>query len=310
MDNPGPRIGHLLPTRDLAATDDDDVRGLVDLARLGEELGFDSVWAGDSPLTRPRADALAVLAAAAAVTGRVTLGTAVLLPVLRHPVLLAHQLATLDRLAAGRLVVGVGAGFPHAVTAAQFAALGVDYTSRTRRLEESVAELRRLWTQEPPPFAPRPAHPGGPPIWLAGAGPAALRRVAAIADGWLPYPTDPDTYAAHLRMIREAAGPARAGAVVPALYATVCRDADAGRARERLRASVERYYRAPLERVETVQLLVAGPAEACAEALEAYLAAGARHIVVRLAANDHRAALEAFAAEVLPALRAAAVVAR
>jgi alkanesulfonate monooxygenase SsuD/methylene tetrahydromethanopterin reductase-like flavin-dependent oxidoreductase (luciferase family) len=66
---------------------------------------------------------------------------------------------------------------------------------------------------------------------------------------------------------------------------------------------VERYYGAPLEYVEAVQLFVAGPAEACAERLGAYVAAGARHVVVRFAADDHRAASEAFAADVLPALR-------
>lgn len=119
------KIGYLLPTRDRAVRGDHDLKRLVDQARRAEALRFDSVWAGDSPLTRPRADPLLVLSAAAVATHRVTLGTAVLLPAVRHPILLAHQLATLDRLADGRLIVGMGAGFPNSATQAQFTAVGV-----------------------------------------------------------------------------------------------------------------------------------------------------------------------------------------
>jgi alkanesulfonate monooxygenase SsuD/methylene tetrahydromethanopterin reductase-like flavin-dependent oxidoreductase (luciferase family) len=109
---PGLRIGYLLPTRDQTVRGDHELDPLIRQARLAETLGFDSVWAGDSPVTRPRADPLLVLAAAAASTQRVTLGIAVLLAALRHPILLAHQLATLDRIAEGRLVVGMVRGFP------------------------------------------------------------------------------------------------------------------------------------------------------------------------------------------------------
>jgi alkanesulfonate monooxygenase SsuD/methylene tetrahydromethanopterin reductase-like flavin-dependent oxidoreductase (luciferase family) len=303
---PALRIGHLLPTRDMAAAGDDDVHLLVEVARRGEELGFDSVWAGDSPLTRPRADALIVLASVAAATRRVEVGTAVLLPALRHPVLLAHQLATLDRIAEGRLLVGVGAGFPHAATEAQFTALGAGYRQRLALLEASLAAMRQVWAGEAASVAPRPVRSGGPPIWLAGAGAAALRRVARLGDGWLPYPPRPELYAAQLRVLHETAGVDRAPAVTPAFYATVCLDADRARGRRRLRASVERYYRAPLERIETVQALFAGPAEACADWLRAYVAAGARHVVVRFAADDHLAALEEFAVTVRPDLCAEA----
>ncbi|MFD8564254.1 LLM class flavin-dependent oxidoreductase [Streptosporangium canum] len=88
------KIGYLLPTRDQAVRGDHDPDQLIDQARRAEALGFDSVWAGDSPVTRPRADPLLLLAAVAVATRRITLGTAVLLPALRHPILLAHQLAT------------------------------------------------------------------------------------------------------------------------------------------------------------------------------------------------------------------------
>lgn len=296
-------FGYLLPTRDNVVRGDDEVRPLVEQARLAEALGFDSVWAGDSPVTRPRADLLTVLAAAAAVTDRVTLGTAVLLPALRHPILLAHQLATVDRLAGGRLVAGMGGGFPHPNTAAQFAAVGIDYRSRISRLKESVEAMRQLWTSTGVSFqgkhfsfddvtiAPRPVRPGGPPVWLAGSGDAALRRVGAIADGWLPYPPSPATYARDLAAIQRP--------VTAALYATVCVDEDPALARKHLRAHIERYYNAPLEVVETIQAMFAGPARETAAWLRGYVAAGAQHVVIRLAADDHVAAMEEFAHTVL-----------
>jgi probable F420-dependent oxidoreductase len=303
-----PAVGYLLPTRDQAVLGDHDTSRLVAQARRAEELGLDSVWAGDSPVTRPRADPLLLLAAAAAVTTRITLGTAVLLPALRHPVLLAHQLATLDRLAGGRLVAGLGGGFPNPATRAQFAALGTGFTDRIGRMTESVEVMRRLWTGEPVThrgehfafedvrLAPAPHRPGGPPLWLAGSGPA-LPRVARLADGWLPYPPDPATYAAELALL------GRERPVTPALYATLCLDDDEEKARHRMRTSIERYYDAPLEFVASIQALFAGTPGQAAAWLAGYVAAGARHLVVRLATDDHDADLEVLADGVLPALR-------
>ncbi len=302
------RIGYLLPSRDQTVLGEHDLARLVAQARRAEELGLDSVWAGDSPVTRPRADPLLLLAAVAQATTRVTLGTAVLLPALRHPILLAHQLATLDRLAHGRLVAGLGGGFPTPATRAQFTALGIGFADRISRMTESVTVMRRLWTGEPVThhgrhftfddvrLAPTPHQPGGPPVWLAGSGPA-LPRVARLADGWLPYPPDAATYAEELATI------GGDHPVTPALYATLCLDEDEEKARLRLRASIERYYNAPLEFIASIQALFAGTARQAADWLATYVTAGARHVVVRLATDDHDTDLEAFADGVLPLLR-------
>src|SRR3954449_6846631 len=102
------RIGYLLPTREQVMEGRPEAAPLLALAERAESLGYDSVWVGDSILARPRHDPMTLLAAVAARTRRVELGTAVLLPALRNPVLLAHQWATLDRLAEGRLILGVG----------------------------------------------------------------------------------------------------------------------------------------------------------------------------------------------------------
>ncbi|MGW5687124.1 hypothetical protein [Nonomuraea sp. NPDC003754] len=123
--------------------------------------------------------------------------------------------------------------------------------------------------------------------------------MAGLADGWLPYPPQAQIYARERAAIRQSA----ARAVTPGLYATLCLDEDPERARRRLRESVERYYNAPLEAVEAVQALFAGTARAAADWLTSYAEAGARHVVIRLAADDHHAALENFAGHVLPLLR-------
>ena len=104
-------FGFLLPTREIVMTQEvPNFRQILDLAEHAEALGFDSVWVGDSVLARPRFEALTTLAAVAARTQRVKLGTAVLLPMLRHPVLLANEVANLDHVAQGRLILGVGIG--------------------------------------------------------------------------------------------------------------------------------------------------------------------------------------------------------
>lgn len=304
-------IGYLLPTRDQIVRGDHELKSLVAQARRSERLGVDSVWAGDSPVTRPRADPLLLLAAVAETTERVTLGTAVLLPALRHPILLAHQLATLDRLSSGRVIAGMGGGFPAPATEAQFAALGIGFADRGRRMDESIDVMRLLWSGETVSYrgkhfafddvrlAPPPSRPGGPPIWLAGGG-RALGRVARLADGWLPYPTTAETYRAELQVI-DRAGPPRP--ITPALYATLCLDPDPEKARARLRTSIQGYYNTSLEFVASMQALFAGTAREAADWLAGYVAAGARHLVIRLATDNHDEGLEEFADQVIPLLR-------
>src|SRR5438128_3924904 len=103
-----PQIGYLLPTRERVMEGRPETAPLLDLAERAERLGFDSLWVGDSLLARPRHDPLTLLAAVAARTRKPELGTAVLLPALRNPVVLAQQVATLDRSAEGRLFLGIG----------------------------------------------------------------------------------------------------------------------------------------------------------------------------------------------------------
>ena len=91
------KLGYLLPTRERIMSGEPAARPMLALAERAEATGFDSIWIGDSVTARPRHDPLTLMAAVAARVTRVSIGTAVLLPALRNPVLLAHQIATIDQ---------------------------------------------------------------------------------------------------------------------------------------------------------------------------------------------------------------------
>ena len=180
------RLGIVLPRaesdgRPLAAA------SLADAARRIEEAGFDSAWVFDS-LGRGRLlpDPLTALAVAGTVTRRLELGTGVLQVPLRRPMELAHRVLTTHLVCGGRLRLGVGAGS----TAADFAAVGVDFASRFRQLDESLAIMRQLWAGarvgDAELGAPWPIAAGGPPILIGSwAGSRWIERAAKEFDGWV-----------------------------------------------------------------------------------------------------------------------------
>jgi alkanesulfonate monooxygenase SsuD/methylene tetrahydromethanopterin reductase-like flavin-dependent oxidoreductase (luciferase family) len=147
------RFGVFLPTGQAqwgtaagaSAHDRPDARRLIAITQQAERLGFDSLWVNDSLLT-PRIEPLTMLAAAATVTERVTLGTATLMPVLRRPIHAAQTIASVDQLAGGRLVIAVGAGFPGRFGQPLHSLSEVPWARRFRRLDETVALWRHLWS--------------------------------------------------------------------------------------------------------------------------------------------------------------------
>jgi alkanesulfonate monooxygenase SsuD/methylene tetrahydromethanopterin reductase-like flavin-dependent oxidoreductase (luciferase family) len=272
-----------------------DLRRLLDFARAVEDLGFDSLWANDS-LIGPRIETLAFLSAAAAVTDRITLGTAALQPVLRRPVQTAQVLASIDQLSQGRLAVAVGAGFP-GLSEVEYAASEVPWPRRFARLDDTVALWRQLWNTKDPssfhgavlhlddiPAGIRPFDASGPPVWLAGDTPGARARAGRMYDGWLPYPPTPERYRSGLGEVRAAAqGTGRgADAVTPALFVTVLvtEDADGGRAT--LDHFATNTYGFGIDIVEQIQAFAAGTPETVTARLGSFIDAGARHIVCRL----------------------------
>ncbi|MBP2703297.1 LLM class flavin-dependent oxidoreductase [Microbispora sp. RL4-1S] len=293
-------IGVLLPTGTAQWGADGDPRELVAFGRRAEAAGFSSLFVNDS-LISPRIEALTMLAALAPATEYVTLGTGALLPFLRRPIQAAQALASIDLLSGGRLAVAVGAGFPGRFGRPFYTLSEVPWERRFARLDETVALWRALWKGETSfhgeilhfddvPPATRPYRPGGPPIWLGGATPAALVRTGRHYDGWLPYPPDPADYAAGLLGVRQAAAEAgrRAEDVTPALFVSVRIDDGPEGGRRALDAYARTTYGMPLEELERIQAVVTGTAEQVLAGLRRYVAAGARHIVVRLGALDLR----------------------
>jgi alkanesulfonate monooxygenase SsuD/methylene tetrahydromethanopterin reductase-like flavin-dependent oxidoreductase (luciferase family) len=278
------QFGYLLPT-----FEDYD---MVELGVSAEQAGFHSVWVPDSPFVYGLPDPLVVLAGLATATKRVRLGTGVLLGALRQPVLLAHSLASLDRLSGGRLIVGLGAGFNAPESRRQFALADAPFDGRVGRLTETVTVLRALWSGKPVSHTGRhfafedvtlsPAPHIPPPIWLADA-----RRAGEFADGWLPYPPTPELYADGWSTVRAAGRTPTAG-----LYATVAVDSSVDTAQQRLRATVERWYGRPFEQVRALQAMFAGTSRGFRDWLARYEAAGARYVVLRAADEDPRRGLD------------------
>ena len=311
------RLGLALPTRELLLEGRPDPAPLLELAEAAEARGFDSVWVGDGLTSRSRLDPLTLLAAIGARTTRITLGTAVLLAPLRHPVLLAHQATSLDWLTGGRLVLGLGSGFPGPEGARQSAHLQVDHATRHVRLRETLRFLKLYWATAPGeavdfegstftvkdlPIATGPARSGGPPIWLPGSGPRTLERVGHLADGWLPYPPDPRRYAAQWAQVTAAAAVVGRPQPTPALYATLSLDARPHLARERLDRSIQRYYGHPRAAVGSVQALFAGTPRAAAVWIASYVRGGAREVIVRFAGLDPRRGIDLMQTQVVPHL--------
>jgi probable F420-dependent oxidoreductase len=298
-----PTFGYLLPTQEATGRNGGRIEWLLELGVEAERVGFDTIWLPDSPFQYGVPDPLVMLGALAARTRRVGLATGVLLAGLRQPALLAQQLASLDALAGGRLLAGFGLGFPSPDSERQFAAASVPFADRIARVEETVALMRALWTApgEPVSFegqhvtahdivlSPSPARRGGPPIWLAGAGPRAERRVGRLADGWLPYLPTATAYAEGWQRVRDAATEAgRANTPVPGLYLTIALDESPAVARDRLRTQLEHWYHRPFAQIASLQATFAGTADALAAHLESYVDAGARHIILRVADEPAR----------------------
>ena len=143
------KLGYLLPTRERIMSGQSETAPLLTLAEKAEEKGYDSVWVGDSLLARPRHEPLTTLAAVAARTKTVELGTAVLLPALRNPVVLAHLVATVDQISEGRLILGVGIATDVPNVRAEFEAAGVPFEKRVGRMMEGIRLCQALWSGEP-----------------------------------------------------------------------------------------------------------------------------------------------------------------
>jgi probable F420-dependent oxidoreductase len=309
-------FGVLIPTREAIMSGRPETAPLLTMAERAEAAGFDSVWIGDSLTARPRHEPLTLLAAVAARTRRVQLGTAVLLPALRNPVVLAHVVGTLDRVAEGRTILGVGIAADTPPIRREFAAAGVPWERRVGRFLETLAICRALWSRDHVSFSgrhftledvtvePKPHRAGGPPIWIGGSGPTALREAASF-DAWFPTGPHVEFFAEHFPRIQAAARAAgrEPDAVLGAVYVTVALDTNATAAEQRLDAFLETYYAAPASALRARQACFAGPLEGCVAWLQRWIDAGVGHLMLRFAGGDQLAQVDEVATRLLPRLR-------
>ncbi len=256
-----------------------------------EALGVDSLWVGGHVASRnPTPEAMVWLARLVEQSERAVVGTATLLLPLYPPALAAKQLADLDRAAKGRLVVGVGVGGEYA---SDFDACEVPIAERGTRTDEAIELLRRFWTAEPVThhgrhhrydavrIHPAPTRPGGPPIVVTGRKPVAMRRAARMGDGWMPYLYSPERYARSVTTIRHEAE--RIGRDLTGFgwyaYVFVAVDDDRAVARRQavdfLGGTYADDFDAMLDRVAC-----AGTVEQVTERLQAFVDAGADHLVL------------------------------
>jgi probable F420-dependent oxidoreductase len=311
----GVEFGVLIPTREVVMSERPQTGPLLAMAERAEAAGFDSVWIGDSITARPRHEPLTLMAAIAARTRRVRLGTGVLLPALRPPVVLAHIVGTLDRIADGRVILGVGIAADMPAIRREFAAVGVPFERRVGRFLETLEICRALWSRDHVSFSgrhftlddvtmePKPPHAGGPPIWIGGSGPTALREAARF-DAWFPTGPNVEFFAEQLPRVQSAARAAGRSPddVLGAAYLTLALDPDPVKAEERMNQFLETYYAAPAKVIKARQAGYAGTIEGCVEWIQRWIDAGARHIALRFAGGDQLAQVDEAAKRLLPKL--------
>ena len=285
------------------------------LALRAEADGWDAIWLSDHvEFTEPMLDPLVQLAHLGALTTRIRLGTAVYLLPLRHPVHVAKQVATLDRLLSGRLDFGVGVGgeFPN-----EFLACGVEVRERGARMDEAIPLLRRFWSGEPvshegrfysqrrTQLLPPPRQAGGPPILTGGRSEAALRRAGRLADGWISYVVTPGQYRDALAKIGAEAERARrelarfeTGHLI---FMALGRSREL--ALEQAAATLSQRYAMDFRRAADRYAALGTPADVAAS-VDAFHRAGMRNLIVDVVARpeEREEQLARFAREVRPLL--------
>jgi len=310
-------FGVLLPTRGVLVYSDGG-RPRVELnwqmAETVERLGYDSVWVGDSITSKPRLEPLTIMSAIAARTQQVKIGTAVMLTALRHPVHLAHSLATIDNVSNGRVILGAGAGRgDNQMYIDEHESVGIPVNERADRMEEGIRILRALWSEEDVTYEgdyyplknvtlePQPLQ-DPLPIWISSNWVRrGLRRVAEMGDAWITNVPSVELFERCWDRVQEnAAGVGRdARAMTRALYISVNLNEEDEALAEGDRF-MQAYYSRPYEAVSKQLLCVFGPPEKCAEAIRNYREAGVTYFIVRFASPNQQEQLERFTAQVLP----------
>ena len=322
------QLGCLLPTRGLLLEErkPTDAESVLRLATWAEEAGLDSVWVGDSLTAKPRLETMTTLAAIAARTSRVRLGSAVMLLALRHPTLLAQMMGTVDLISGGRLQLGVGVGGAfNAMQQAEWRNADVNRRTRASRLEEMLQVIKGLGSGQPFTFdgrhfqlddvvmQPAPVQSRGVPVYLGvhwhgrddGQGTRRerqARRAARLADGIISISATPDEFVEMTDTVRDycpeyGRNPDDMSSV---MYLTVNLDEDVARAEAEAEDWLLGYYGANIWGDRWGPF---GGAERVRERIHAYAAAGADQIIVRFASYRQEEQMQTFLEQVAPDFR-------
>ena len=318
MSNGKPKLGVLLPTRGILLRGDQPSNAdrVFRMARKVEEAGLDSVWVGDSLVAKPRLEPLSTLGALAAQTNRVRLGTAVLLPALRHPVLLAQTMATVDLISGGRLVIGAGVGGAfNDEQRGEWAAAGVDPKRRASRFEEIVEIAKGLGQGEPHShdgrhfslnsvtMLPAATQPEGVPWLLAthhrARQQAQIDRAARVGDGIIAISDTPGEFAEVIAQVDAKAEEYGRDTEnrENVFYLTVNLDEDESAAKADAEDWLMRYYGANIWGTRWGPF---GGVQNVADRMAEYVDAGAQTVVVRLATFDPERQLDVFLDRITP----------
>ena len=259
-------------------------------ARLTEELGFHSLWAGDHiSFKNPVHECFVALSFFAGCTSTITLGTGVLLLPLRHPSLVAKQAASLDVLSGGRLVLGVGVG---GEGEKDFEAVEVPRSQRGSRTNEALDVISALFSEPRVSFHgrhfnlddvgidPRPRVPA-PPVWVGGRSEVALRRVAHKGQGWFAFFSSPEGYARGVGTLSAEAEAINRpmSEITKAHCIHTLVDADPDEAHRRAKLHLSQRYGRPFEDHVIERYCLVGDPDRCHRRIAEYVAAGVEHLV-------------------------------
>lgn len=302
-----PSFGLVLPSSSGGdVPEPDSIWKVVDEA---ERSSLEYLWVSDHIVWwHAMYESLTLVAAIAARTSRVRIGTAVLLLAMRDPVIAAKTIASIERISHGRLTLGVGIGgeFPP-----EWQAVGVEVRSRASRTEEMIEAIRGLWGGafgfegkrirfDPIDLHPKPSS--SPPIWIGGRSDAAVRRAARLGDGWMGLFLTPDMYEKKTALLRseiESQGKDPT-AFSTSVYVWTC-IADSNAEAKRIASDlVGGFYNLPFERLE--KYVIAGSPEACAERFAEFARAGVDHFAVAPIAAPGTEFVKRLTTEVVPAV--------
>lgn len=338
MGNHSLQFGVNLNNREPLLAPDYSLADMLDLSEVVEQVGFDSVWVGDSLFSKPRHEPLSLLAAMSQRTERVKLGTACLVSATRNPLYLALEWSTLDQMSGGRTILGACMGNPEEGVKREYKALGLDFSRRADIFEEGLQVLRDLWSEGQTSFdgdffhyddvsfysgtEMEPLQPlqTPPPMWIVSNPRLVLgkkaegkvtkvisraaRRIAKYGDGWMTCcrARHPEEFHEQREQILEAVREeGRDPDEYRMSYQVTMNIADS---QEEAQASIgeyiEQYYPELSQAMDLGEWGPVGTPDDIMEWLQTFADAGVDYFICRFGALDQFGQVERFAREVLP----------